>query len=177
MTKEDIIRMAREVGWDINDLIDVFDFGVRLEAFANLVVAAEREACAEEPVAWNVIDPTGNILATEKNAIRGWARVNGYKLTVEGLLGLHELGWRVLPTSPPATKPEQEPSQWRDMVAVSLVREGIDKHKARELADHFAAQRPWQGLTDDDWDKVGDMPDTFDQGVAWAAARLKERNT
>jgi len=39
-----------------------------------------------------------------------------------------------------------------------------------------AAQRPWQGLTDDDWDKVGDMPDTFDQGVAWAAARLKERN-
>ena len=39
------------------------------------------------------------------------------------------------------------------------------------------AQRPWQGLTDDDWDKVGDMPDTFDQGAAWAQARLKERNT
>jgi len=37
-------------------------------------------------------------------------------------------------------------------------------------------QRPWQGLTDDDWDKVGDMPDTFDQGAAWAQARLKERN-
>jgi len=40
-----------------------------------------------------------------------------------------------------------------------------------------AAQRPWVGLTDDDWDKVGDMPDTFDQGAAWAQARLKERNT
>jgi hypothetical protein len=37
-------------------------------------------------------------------------------------------------------QPEQEPSQWRDMVVVSLVREGINKHKARELADHFAAQ-------------------------------------
>lgn len=37
-------------------------------------------------------------------------------------------------------KIEQEPSQWRDMVVVTLVREGIDKHKARELADHFAAQ-------------------------------------
>ena len=37
--------MAREAGWDINDLIDVFDFGVRLEAFANLVAASEREAC------------------------------------------------------------------------------------------------------------------------------------
>jgi hypothetical protein len=33
-----------------------------------------------------------------------------------------------------------EPTQWRDMVVVTLVREGIDKHKARELADHFAAQ-------------------------------------
>jgi len=40
-----------------------------------------------------------------------------------------------------------------------------------------AAQRPWQGLTDDDWAAIEDMPDTFDQGVAWAAARLKERNT
>jgi len=35
---------------------------------------------------------------------------------------------------------QTEPTQWRDMVVVSLVREGIDKHKARELADHFAAQ-------------------------------------
>ena len=32
---------------------------------------------------------------------------------------------------------EQEPSQWRDMVVVTLVREGINKHRARELADHF----------------------------------------
>jgi len=37
-------------------------------------------------------------------------------------------------------QPEQEPTPWRDMVVVSLVREGIDKHRARELADHFAAQ-------------------------------------
>ena len=42
---------------------------------------------------------------------------------------------------------EQEPTQWRDMIVVTLVREGIDKHRARELADHFAAQRKWQGLT------------------------------
>lgn len=39
-----------------------------------------------------------------------------------------------------SAQPEQEPSQWRDMVVVNLVREGINKHKARELADHFAAQ-------------------------------------
>ena len=39
-------------------------------------------------------------------------------------------------------QPEQEPSQWRDMVVVNLVREGINKHKARDLADHFAATPP-----------------------------------
>jgi len=35
----------------------------------------------------------------------------------------------------------KEPTPWRDMVVATLVREGIDKHRARELADHFAAQR------------------------------------
>ena len=37
-------------------------------------------------------------------------------------------------------QPGQEPTPWRDMIVVTLVREGINKHKARELADHFAAQ-------------------------------------
>ena len=41
----------------------------------------------------------------------------------------------------------------------------------------IAAQCPWVGLTDEDWEEVANMPDTFDQGVAWAQARLKERNT
>jgi hypothetical protein len=40
-----------------------------------------------------------------------------------------------------ALEQQAEPSQWRDMVVVSLVREGVNKHKARELADHFAAQQ------------------------------------
>ncbi len=38
-------------------------------------------------------------------------------------------------------------------------------------------KREWVGLTDEDWAEVADMPDTFDQGVAWAQARLKEKNT
>jgi hypothetical protein len=41
-------------------------------------------------------------------------------------------------------------------------------------------EQPRVGLTDDDWgwvaDKKGTSLDTFDQGVAWAQARLKERN-
>ena len=46
-------------------------------------------------------------------------------------------------TTPIICPPQQqaEPPQWRDMVVVSLVREGVNKHKARELADHFAAQQ------------------------------------
>ena len=52
--------------------------------------------------------------------------------------------------------------------------------KARPVAQRtwvgLTYKRPWQGLTDEDWVKIEDMPDAFDQGVAWAAARLKERN-
>lgn len=54
------------------------------------------------------------------------------------------------------TQPEQEPSAWRDMVVVSLVREGINKHRARELADHFAAQ-PEQEPVAMDWQR-GSVP-------------------
>jgi hypothetical protein len=49
--------------------------------------------------------------------------------------------------------------------------------EVRPLYTSPAAQRPWVGLTDEDWAKVEDMPDTFDQGAAWAQARLKEKNT
>tara|TARA_R110000823_G_scaffold235561_1_gene361512 strand:+ start:3220 stop:3615 length:396 start_codon:yes stop_codon:yes gene_type:complete len=42
-------------------------------------------------------------------------------------------------------------------------------------------QRPWVGLTDEDWEQIHDRKDTsldtFEQGAVWAAARLKERNT
>jgi len=74
----------------------------------------------------------------------------------------------------------KEPTPWRDMIVASLVREGINKHRARELADHFAAQRPWIGLTEEDWawvaDRKGTSLDTFIQGAAWAEVQLRERN-
>ena len=49
--------------------------------------------------------------------------------------------------------PVQEPVAWMEMVVANLVREGVNKHNARELAEHFytapsAAQREWVGLTD-----------------------------
>ena len=43
--------------------------------------------------------------------------------------------------------------------------------------NYTTSQRTWVGLTDDDWKEIENMPDTFDQGVAWAQARLKEKNT
>ena len=49
MNKDDIIRMAREAGWDMDDnLTDIFGFGVRLERFANLVAAAKAEVALAE---------------------------------------------------------------------------------------------------------------------------------
>ena len=66
-------------------------------------------------------------------------------------------------------RPVQEPTPWRDMVVVSLVREGINKHKARELADHFVnftltpplpAQR--QPLTDEEIAEVAERMEAID---------------
>ncbi len=39
-----------------------------------------------------------------------------------------------------------------------------------------AAQRPLVELTDADWKEIEDMPDVFDQGVAWCLATLKRKN-
>ena len=48
MTNEDIIRMAREAGFDPHDMSDDFTCNLMdIERFANLVAAAEREACAQ----------------------------------------------------------------------------------------------------------------------------------
>jgi hypothetical protein len=46
MTRDDIIRMAREAGWTEYSLKHPVEVR-RLEQFASLVAAAEREACAE----------------------------------------------------------------------------------------------------------------------------------
>ena len=44
-----------------------------------------------------------------------------------------------------------------------------------------APQRPWVGLTEEDWgwvaDRKGTSLDTFDQGAVWAAYKLERRNT
>ena len=48
MTREEIIRMAREAGFDPHDMSDDFTCNLEdIERFAALVAAAEREACVQ----------------------------------------------------------------------------------------------------------------------------------
>jgi hypothetical protein len=62
----------------------------------------------------------------------------------------------------PVAQPEQEPTPWRDMVVVSLVREGIDKHRARELADHFAAPPLLDAMLERQTARIVDLQEHID---------------
>jgi hypothetical protein len=46
------------------------------------------------------------------------------------------------PITPPAAQPAPVPTSWMEMVTANLVREGVNKHKARELAEHFYSLAP-----------------------------------
>ncbi len=48
MTQDEIVKMAREAGFDPHDMSDDFTCNLEdIERFASLVAAAEREACAK----------------------------------------------------------------------------------------------------------------------------------
>ena len=60
-----------------------------------------------------------------------------------------------------AEQPAHAPVEWMEMVVANLVREGVNKHKARELAQHFytspqPAQRTWVGLTNNELQPIAD---------------------
>jgi len=71
MTKDDIIRMAREAGfveYELDDgTTDAFD--VRYERFANLVAEREREACAKVAEQFEPDEKTSYVMYASK-AIR-----------------------------------------------------------------------------------------------------------
>jgi len=83
-------------------------------------------------------------------------------------------------------EPEPEPVAWRDVIAVNLVREGINKHRARELAEHFIKlttppQRTWVGLTEQEHTDIAvECGCLSADWVFYGAAverKVKERNT
>ena len=83
--------------------------------------------------------------------------------------------------------PAPVPTSWMEMVTANLVREGVNKHKARELAEHFygLAQRQWVGLEreiaaavlDHCYGHGGVSDDMIERTTEVIEAKLKERNT
>jgi hypothetical protein len=67
MTREDMIRMARETGWQYADGDDGYN---ALWRFAALVAAAEREACAE--IADSEIKNTAILLVYPCKSAAAW---------------------------------------------------------------------------------------------------------
>ena len=72
----------------------------------------------------------------------------------------------------------EPPPEW------PLIKNILDEYGLQAIcfvAEWKAAQRPWVGLTDEDWEhidnKKGTALDTFAQGAVWAEDQLKEKNS
>ena len=135
---------------------------------SNKAITAIKQALAapvQEPEYWNVIDPAGNIVASETDAIRGWARIAGsYKPTVEGLLGFHDQGWRVLPkVTPPAAQ-----RQWVGLTdeMVTAAARALNKRQAEACGVD----------KNDHWKFYGDDIKEDARAALEAAHNIKERN-
>ena len=77
----------------------------------------------------------------------------------------------------PPQQQAETPPEW-PLVKNILDEYGLDA--IAFVAEFKAAQRPWVGLTDEDWgwvaNRKGTSLDTFAHGAAWAADILKGRN-
>ena len=125
-----------------------------LETFVILVAAAEREACAK-------VCEEHTMPSELANAIRNGA-MRDAKLNA---------GWG-------SEQQAETPPEW-PLIKNILAEYGLGAISF--VAEFKAAQRPWVGLTDEDWEhidnKKGTALDTFTQGAVWAETQLRERNT
>ena len=168
---------------------------------------AIKEALAQpeqESTNWHVIDPTGNVVATEKDAIHGWARLGGFKPTLEVLLAHHESGWRVVPAPPLPVQPDQSVAGYckkigeliaeRDRLRAALAQpvqpeqepvawEQFHEHMAGSFYTH-PPQRTWVGLTDEEIADCAEKMEASDPTDSFwreffrgIEAKLKEKNT
>ena len=140
-------------------------------------ITAIKEALAQskqESTNWHVIDPTGNVVATEKDAIHGWARLGGFKPTLEVLLAHHESGWRVVPAPPLPVQPVERNfcprcgKRTADLTTIHTCTPPqtiADEHIAKvtsgiDLAVNKALAHPQQeaiyGMNPDDWKDLTD---------------------
>jgi len=117
-----VIEMAREAGavFPADGSYHKFEFEGSLERFAELVRA---DALAEQPAQPLPFGVGGGLVAIKTLLSRDpCVHANTAIQMIDSIL---------------AEQPAQEPAPLRDAIVVNLVREGINKHKARELADHF----------------------------------------
>lgn len=68
MTRDDIIRMAREAGWTEYSIVHPVEYE-RLKRFAALVAAAEREACAKVCLKIEQSDPLSDRISWEHGTV------------------------------------------------------------------------------------------------------------
>jgi hypothetical protein len=85
-------------------------------------------------------------------------------------------GWQAALAQP--QQQAEPPPEW-PLIKNIIAEYGLDAISF--VAEWKAAQRPWVGLTDEDWEKVANRKntvlDTFEQGATWAAYKLERRNT
>ena len=103
MKQDEALKLALDALENISTALredDVLGSDIEMLLNAAAVIRVALAQPEQESTNWHVIDPTGNVVATEKDAIHGWARLGGFKPTLEVLLAHHESGWRVVPAPP-----------------------------------------------------------------------------
>ena len=186
----DVIEMAREAGictW----LKPPEDVTERLERFANLVraeaLAQDRPYRLLQDNGSKYFGPSWDKAEQALNRMAENARELGLDYEPDGMhhnkpqKRPQNCGTGYCSCIECVMEPAQEPAPLRDAMVANLVREGINKHKARELADHFVGLTTapaWVSLTDEEIDDIYQGVGRNDlMLVREVEAKLKEKNT
>ncbi|MCO8643182.1 hypothetical protein KGP93_07705 [Burkholderia multivorans] len=124
--------------------------GRRLVAMARDVARAAASPAADG-VRWNLVNPQGEVVAVETTCVKAWARISGYKPTVEGLLGYEEQGWRVLPVAPQPAQADAQRKALQRAIDHAVMSDREDEEEALRalLAAHPGQPEPRAEVTGD----------------------------
>jgi hypothetical protein len=113
--------------------------------FAGDAQVVAREALATPPAA--PVQPAASLKEAD---VLMMAETHGIDPSTNGLYGFYI----DCISNQPAAQPAPVPTSWMEMVTVNLLREGVNKHKARELAEHFYGLAPGQPAVPEGWKLV-----------------------
>jgi hypothetical protein len=191
----DLRQAAQQALEKIADALPAYIDGVAAREYLAVIHKAMEQQPEQEPVAWILTDENINSIqvASVQRLIDRLKHAHHTDLCVRinGQDEWFQADWlkHMVRAAPPAAQPEQEPVAWTTMPKaadwdfVSGSKDPTGKLEGKWFPLYTAppaAQRPWQGLTDDDWVEIGSRKntvlDTFACGAAWAADQLEERN-